>query len=280
MIDCWASIIGNCSDKMSKEHMVSKGLFKEDSRYKKGVITMYGLPWCENSPKEIGISSAQSKILCGYHNNVLSPLDSEAVKTFSIFRDIWDIIQHAKGRKINVKREIKHEINGVLLERWFLKTAIDILYVGLLKVDKPPRELVEIAYGIKKFPNGVGLCIAGKIGGQRIDSDDDLKFVPIIKNEDELVMCIFEFRGWKFVLPLIPLPIPYLLNFIDHSPSGYIPVDNFITDFFKAKVVYHIKDLEFKIGDNILVDVNFSWQSLEIDEIQPYIFNSWKVIKD
>ena len=59
MIDCWADKLGDCNDKQSREHILSKALFIDDERYKK---------------------------------NLLSPLDDAAVKAFDAFRKIWWIV--------------------------------------------------------------------------------------------------------------------------------------------------------------------------------------------
>ena len=49
---CWAETIGGCS-KISKERLISKSTFHNDSGYKPGIIRGYGLPWNENKLIEI-----------------------------------------------------------------------------------------------------------------------------------------------------------------------------------------------------------------------------------
>jgi hypothetical protein len=48
---CSAEALGNCSDTISKEHVVTEGMFPGRT------IFVKGLPWCLNEPKEIGIAS-------------------------------------------------------------------------------------------------------------------------------------------------------------------------------------------------------------------------------
>src|SRR5215469_6528483 len=69
---CWAAELGSCSEKISREHLVSRALFAAPK------VRVQGLPWCKGEPKEIGIESATGKILCKTHNSELSAIDQEA----------------------------------------------------------------------------------------------------------------------------------------------------------------------------------------------------------
>lgn len=78
---CWAKCLGNCSQKMSREHTISQGLFNTDE------IMVQGFPWCLNEPKCIGLANLVAKILCETHNNALNELDDGAKRAFDVFRE-------------------------------------------------------------------------------------------------------------------------------------------------------------------------------------------------
>ena len=105
----------------------------------------------------------------------------------------------------NVKNMV---INGPLLERWFLKTLINLSVGGEWPIDSqekgtPSRELVEIAFGRRQFENWAGLYVAGR-AGEKIDSMDRFNFTPMTDSRNHLVAGRFNFRGYTFFLCLIP----------------------------------------------------------------------------
>jgi hypothetical protein len=71
MVKCWASVLGECSRKASREHFISQSLV--DGEF----VTIQGLHWCHAIPVRIGLSSACAHLLCKHHNETLSPLDKE-----------------------------------------------------------------------------------------------------------------------------------------------------------------------------------------------------------
>ena len=80
MKQCWASVLGDCGDEISKEHLVSAALWETRT------INAKGFPWCRDEMKSFGINSLVSKILCKHHNNALSPLDTAAGIAFDALR--------------------------------------------------------------------------------------------------------------------------------------------------------------------------------------------------
>lgn len=47
MSECWANSLGNCSGKMSREHLITKGTFIDDE------ILVHGFDWCRDAPVKI-----------------------------------------------------------------------------------------------------------------------------------------------------------------------------------------------------------------------------------
>lgn len=93
---------------MSKEHLISKSLFPEKNIY------VAGFEWCKFSEKRIGINALQRKYLCAKHNNDLSPTDETAKNSITAF---------ATGNS-------ESPLNGPLLERWLVKTAVNLSIGG------------------------------------------------------------------------------------------------------------------------------------------------------
>ncbi|MFZ3211983.1 MAG: hypothetical protein WA188_10740 [Terriglobales bacterium] len=201
---CWAAPLGDCAQKITREHIVSQCLFEDDQ------IMVQGLKWCLNEPKSIGSSSLVAKILCKNHNSGLSDLDAAALQAFNVFRESIRLNQVREKLKRppthwNIKRM---EIDGPLLERWFLKTLINLTFGGEWPIGSnvkgtPSRELVEVAFGRRQFEHGAGLYLAGR-AGEQIDSMDRVNFTPMTDKADNLAAGRFNFRGYTFFLCLVP----------------------------------------------------------------------------
>ena len=123
-MECWAACLGNCSDKVSREHLVSRGLFIGD------IIRVEGFSWCKTGPKEVGLSSLTAKILCKKHNSDLSEVDAGGANAFDIFRQLRLVANQRQGLPPNSWQVPEYRIDGPLLERWLLKTLINISYNG------------------------------------------------------------------------------------------------------------------------------------------------------
>ncbi len=171
-----------------------------------------GFNWCLNEPKSIGLSNLTSKILCEKHNNILGEeLDSAALDAFNVFRESIRMNQVREKLKRPPLWKQKHmAIDGPLLERWFLKTLINFRFVEKRPIgvapqsqETPPKELVEIVFGLRQFENRAGLYIAARAGDQ-IDSFDRVRCVGRTDLAGNLVGGRFNFRGYTFFLCLIP----------------------------------------------------------------------------
>src|SRR5688572_9498207 len=120
---CWARGIGGCRDGMSGEHLVSENLWSGDAIY------VVGFEWCKTAPKKVGLSSLTANILCRQHNSDLSPVDEAGGHAFRAMRD--------SALLVEARRQVPHVpwllrwfgTDGPMLERWFLKTAINLLAV-------------------------------------------------------------------------------------------------------------------------------------------------------
>jgi hypothetical protein len=191
--------------------LVSASLFIGDK------VRVQGFPWCKDNPKEIGISALTAKILCETHNNVLSPVDTAGAKAFSVFREMMRLTNVRGQMKPRVWNVVKYRINGRPLERWLLKTLINICCNGEYPIGRtstvsgrPSEQLVRIAYGLESFEGLAGLHFVVRTG-MKYYSDDTVSFSPLIKNGEHIEGGLFRFRGLLFLLfleaegPPVPL---------------------------------------------------------------------------
>jgi hypothetical protein len=105
---------------------------------------------------------------------------------------------------------LRYTIDGLELERWFLKTLINLSYnrsypIGSASkaAGKPADDLVEIALGQRAFIRRAGLYSVMQTGVE-FYSDDSVYFVPVIKDQVRIGGGLFEFRGFRFALFLEP----------------------------------------------------------------------------
>lgn len=124
---CWASTLGDCRGKLSREHYVSACLFPS------GKAIVKGFSWCAEEPKTIGLQSLTRNILCERHNSGLSELDSAMLAFFETLRES-DRLIGLRTKLCQKTWNIHHfQVNGNLLERWFLKTLINLNFGQTLR---------------------------------------------------------------------------------------------------------------------------------------------------
>lgn len=222
MEKCWAACLGNCGVKASREHLVSQSLFIGES------VRVQGFPWCRETPKEIGLSRLTAKILCEHHNNSLSPVDDAGARAFAVLREmrrLANVRERMKPQRWNI---IRHRIDGPLLERWFLKTLINLCCdrdypIGLESrvAGRPTERIVRIAYGLESFTDQAGLYFVIR-SGMQVVSTDTVSFVPLIKHRAHVEGGVFSFRGLRFLLFLEPEGPPFPLSgiFVDGEDLG------------------------------------------------------------
>ncbi len=167
MNDCWAACLGDCSGKISREHIVTAGLFLDDK------ITVQGPPWCRDEPKEIGLTALTKKNLCTKHNSDLSVVDDAGISSMNVLRKTTELTNLRIKHKITRPRILRFQIDGQALERWFPKTFINIAFKQAYPIWRDSAkpwilscDLVEIAFGRKEFEPKAGLYFLGEQGEQ------------------------------------------------------------------------------------------------------------------
>jgi hypothetical protein len=199
MAECWAKSIGNCSDKLSREHLVSEGVFPDQ------MLIVQGWRWCKNEPREISINGLASKILCKSHNSLLSDVDRAGIDAMNVFREADKVRKARAAIQRPMRWRIKtFTIDGSGLERWCLKTLINAMTEDEYKIGKdseaigkPSARLVRIAFGQERFKVKAGLYGIGAVGAEW-NLIDGFRLLPYIDSERTLVAGLFSIHGYQF----------------------------------------------------------------------------------
>jgi hypothetical protein len=248
MPSCWAARLGGCSQKISREHLVSESLFSE-------LVDVQGFPWCKDKPTRIGLSGLTAKILCVKHNNDLSPIDTIGGKAFETLQEVTRL-SNVREKKKQVWTVKKYRIDGKGLECWFLKTLIDLCCdrshaIGRDSVElgQASDRLVRMAYGLEPFTRKAGLYSVAHVG-MNISSSDVVQFAPIFKNNLNVEAGFFVFRGWNFPLFLEDDGPTQLLSGV------YINGIN----LGQVELSHHPGRFNFRLGHSLSHSVLFDWR--------------------
>ena len=208
---CWAACLGDCEGGMSGEHIVSRSLFKSE------YVDVSGFHWCKNEVKRLGLASLTKNALCRKHNSGLSNLDSVAAHAFNVLRDQTKLANDRAKNPNQKYRTVNFSLNASLLERWLLKTLINVGYGGSLFIGPnstregyPSDDLVRIAFGKTRFPEANGLYVASKVG-MSLNFSDTVQIATLLKDDKYIQGGRFTFRGVYMFLDLVPggLKVPF-----------------------------------------------------------------------
>jgi len=252
MVKCWAKTLGGCCNIQSREHYLSKALWEGNE------ITVKGL-W--NQTRTVGLQALTAKNLCKTHNELLSPLDSEAKRVFDTITELYRI-QEVRQALTRTKKwsVVNHEISGSLFERWTAKFLVGFFYVfGKDKLWhltqtgplEPPPPVVEAIFGLKPFDVPMGLYMAYDVG-DRHEPGPGVDIAPLFHPDDRgLVGADLEFRGFQFVTWLSkedPRTYDISLSAANRTfgPSG-------------SELMYHPRKLKFRINKSISQTLEFKW---------------------
>jgi hypothetical protein len=200
---CWAECLGDCSAKISAEHVVTAGTFTE------AAIRVKGLPWCLNEFKTIGLESFVRNVLCRDHNSRLSPVDAAAIKLRDALCEIAALSETRKNMKPQVWPIQNFLVDGFGIERWCLKTLMALAFDGTLPIGDggpppgvPPPSLVEIAFGLRNFqPPRAGLHWMGS-AGENVNVTEGVVISTFSNHDNRLAGARFWFWGLNLLLVL------------------------------------------------------------------------------
>jgi hypothetical protein len=205
---CWASCLGDCSEKISGEHIITEGTFVIET------VKVKGLPWCVDRFKEIGLASLVKNVLCTVHNSRLSEADDAAIQLRNAICDVAELSELRKRLPPQDWPQEKFSVNGFALERWCLKTLITLAVGGKIPIgdgDSPSGEapccLVETAFGLKRFqPPRAGLYWIGRRGDD-IKVEEGVVVTTFSDSADRIAGARFWFWGLNLLLLIIDGPL-------------------------------------------------------------------------
>jgi hypothetical protein len=245
---CWADSLGDCQGPISGEHLISKTTFGDDPK----TVTIKGLDYCLDTSKVIGINAFTANILCFKHNSGFGPVDAAG-------RDFIDKM-NSLGKEHRQRSELpslnwmvlRHEVDGGLLERWFLKSIINVASLKNWPIGaptappgRPTLELVEIAYGKRSFTGGGGLYGALRLGEDL--SDANIRVETIVSKSGQYVAgAMMSLGGVKFGMSLTEAALP---------PN----IGDVMTDWRGAKLIKPFNGIDIKINDRVSQKLVFRW---------------------
>lgn len=239
---CFASLLEDCSEQLSREHYISRGIFKIFG--KANNIDAEGFPWIPKGEyKQVSAETLTGKMLCKRHNETLSPLDNLAIKFFEFF------VRQEHSNEVEILL-----INGCELERWFLKTLCGAVASGNADWNggkfrnwKPPLEWLNILFDEENISYGSGLHF---VSGNYSAQVNHLGFNPIFKTSTgQPIALTFYISGIMFLFSMEPPP-----DLVKPTTSGA-----FLK--YRPKAIQlafdnHIREAHFGWPDGSFVSVN------------------------
>ena len=183
---CWADCLGGCSLEMSGEHPLSKAGFKGPN------VNVAGLPFCAGQTVVIPKNKFKSNILCRTHNNALSAVDEAGIRAMETLEAA---MERSQGQP-------KSKIHGDLFERWLLKTLVNFELLADFG-RRPPKNVVEMAFGLRPFGERAGLFLDASRGDVMLTPDGHFRYTPLISDDDgsaKLAGGKFSVGGFNFLL--------------------------------------------------------------------------------
>jgi hypothetical protein len=248
MSQCWASVLGDCSKKISREHLISRVAFSGD------LVQVEGFPWCKGLPKVIGLESAVAKNLCESHNSRLSVLDAEIGHLQRTVE--WHCSRYNTSNRRLAGRLPRRELNAKLIERWLLKTLINMQYGGPYAIGpeattagQPSKDLVEICFGQRSFPTRAGMYVAA-FNGMNVTMTETFTFSPLHKLQSQILGGFFTAYGLHFFLALTKGGIPVPL----------VDIPNVGENWMRANLQWRFRKIRAHLQDGSLShEIRFKW---------------------
>ncbi|WP_208952597.1 hypothetical protein [Rahnella sp. ChDrAdgB13] len=231
---CYLNELNSCVSPLSREHIISESVLKVLSE--SGKIKLSG---CHgDNEKTITVKNLVSKCLCTKHNSALSPLDESAKYFFELIKE------YTKADCGKPRQEL---FSGHDIERWMLKTTINLAIAGYIKLNNVRMSgylsidvsIVEMLDNPMYWLKGTGLyCII------EIDEDitPDSSFLEIHPYYDEM--------GYVSAIEFNIMKIRFMLFFVAPNESSFPSLKT---------SVYRPRDIIIKWpkSDNY---ITFSWQ--------------------
>jgi hypothetical protein len=219
---CYAACLGNCSTKLSKEHYLPKGIWKNP------IITFDGFDWTGDSPKNLPVKNVAQKILCTKHNSEHSPLDEAAKRLFNT-AEHFHINQHKRSSmsRSSIWKPDSAEFDGHTLERLLAKIAVGVMqerstqrwHITNSPAIEVPKSIVETIYGLREFTPPMGMYLVNAVGDKLFNQDHVSIQTMFHPETNGYIGSIISLRDWQFFINLSQLD---LKDYWMESASGVI----------------------------------------------------------
>lgn len=225
---CYASSLGDCSSKRTREHYISKSLLLYLNRH--NALTVKGFPWIEGEQKTLSPNALTSNVLCGRHNAALSPLDEIAVRLFKAFDE---------GGVVGSGQQLLYLFSGHDVERWLLKILCGITYSNNLPLGDNidlsiPQKWLDILFNNVEFSDDQGLYVC-KSRGHLFEGPQGLQLQAITR-QGRLSGLGLWLNGYELILSMSGFPS----RIFDERSVVYRPLELYATGReFEKSIVFH-----------------------------------------
>ena len=253
MVKCYAASLGDCSAKQSKEHYISKGIWRS------GMINFDGYRWMGGETRTLPVLSVSSKILCTTHNSALSYLDTVFQRFFetgAVFHN--NLFERGKLKRSAVWKTDRATFDGYELERLLAKIAVggiqdepDVLWhpTGAAAIDTP-KEIVEVIFGREKFTHPRGLYLVNSVGDTIVNKDRVTIHTMLHPETGWFIGAIIAIRHWQFFINLSDIdPTEYFMESVSGKRVGYDA----------SEPIYRIKIINFNAGAKLSGRITIDW---------------------
>ena len=204
-VKCWASVLGGCGGGQSREHYFTQGLYA-------GNVIVSGLPWAQGRSIDLPIGALASNILCGDHNEALSPVDGEAIR----MKNFVVKAVEASSRDAPPRREYC-SVDGRKIIRWLSKFICNVVTLG--------RRAPEPVYVRRAFaqPNAPVHVYVHKFFPVKDDADTSHihfeEWIARLKSGGETALYILRFAIMEWLVAPLALT-QYECNVLGHLTQG------------------------------------------------------------
>jgi hypothetical protein len=205
---CYASELADCSDKMTREHFLSKGILENLTN--DGIIRVSGFPWqSQGQLTRVTPNNLTARVLCDRHNHALSSLDKVAKRFIDGLHRVYDEFATTP----NSKQDWAVLFNGHDVERWMVKLLCGAVYSGNVTRNSqkvagwiPSPLVLRILFGQMPFPKGWGMYLRAVRGEDSfIEYKREISFNALVGTSSAIGL-IFQTYDRRLVLALADPP--------------------------------------------------------------------------
>jgi len=214
---CWANALDDCRGPLTGEHRISVAVWaapkgQPNNRKSRMKRRLTFEQWNDDEQtravRELSLANLTERVLCDHHNGSSNDLDDEAGR-FARAIEQWAATKKERDWLPKVRWNLRsYQVDGPLLERWFLKSAINGLFgetdlpIGSpdAKPGRPTAELVEMVYGRRPVAReaGAGIFLLTAVGREHRLEDEQFSLTYFDRNGTHWAGCVFSFRTLRF----------------------------------------------------------------------------------